>query len=130
MDRRSLLRFAGLAALGSALPLSAKEPNTASRPLGALRRTTRSARSGVGSVVTPNGSTLPLRRSGRVLVGHLVAQVVDHEFAPGLKALVWGYNGGTPARRGRHRRPGVRGGGRVPRRPRGEAEARDRTDPC
>jgi FtsP/CotA-like multicopper oxidase with cupredoxin domain len=25
-----------------------------------------------------------------------VAQVVDHEFAPGLKALVWGYNGGTP----------------------------------
>ncbi|MBK9373347.1 MAG: copper oxidase [Holophagales bacterium] len=96
MDRRSLLRFAGLAALGSALPLSAKEPNTASRPLGAPRRTTRSARSGVGSVVTPNGSTLPLRRSGRVLVGHLVAQVVDHEFAPGLKALVWGYNGGTP----------------------------------
>ncbi len=96
MDRRSLLRFAGLAALGSALPLSASEPNAASRPIGARRRTSRSARFGVGSVVTPNGSTLPLRRSGHVLVGHLVAQVVDHEFAPGLKALVWGYNGGTP----------------------------------
>ena len=96
MDRRSLLRFAGLAALGSALPLSASEPNAASRPIGARRRTSRPARSGVGSVVTPNGSTLPLRLSGRVLVGHLVAQVVDHEFAPGLKALVWGYNGGTP----------------------------------
>ena len=96
MDRRSLLRFAGLAALGSALPLSANGPNAPSRPIGARRRTSRSARSGVGSVVTPNGSTLPLRRSGRVLVGHLVAQVVDHEFAPGLEALVWGYNGGTP----------------------------------
>ena len=96
MDRRSLLRFAGLAALGSALPLSAGEPDAPSRPSGARRRPTRSSRSGVGSVVTPNGSTLPLRRSGRVLVGHLVAQVVDHEFAPGLEALVWGYNGGTP----------------------------------
>lgn len=96
MDRRSLLRFASLAALGSALPLSTNESNAAPSPSGARRRSTRTSRSGVGSVVTPNGSTLPLRRSGDVLVGHLVAQVVDHEFAPGLRALVWGYNGGTP----------------------------------
>ncbi len=96
MDRRSILRFAGLAALGSALPLSASEPNAVSRPLGPRRRTSRPARSGVGSVVTPNGSTLPLRRSGRVLVGHLVAGESEHEFAPGLRGLVWGYNGGTP----------------------------------
>jgi hypothetical protein len=29
-------------------------------------------------------------------VGHLIAQPVDHEFAPGLRAECWGYNGGTP----------------------------------
>jgi FtsP/CotA-like multicopper oxidase with cupredoxin domain len=31
-----------------------------------------------------------------VKVGHLVAEVVQHEFAPGLRAECWGYNGGTP----------------------------------
>ena len=29
-------------------------------------------------------------------VGHLVAQPIQHEFAPGLSAECWGYNGGTP----------------------------------
>jgi manganese oxidase len=47
-------------------------------------------------VLTPNGSTLPWKRVGRVKVGHLVAQAVDHEFAPGMRAECWGYNGGTP----------------------------------
>jgi len=31
-----------------------------------------------------------------VKVGHLVAEPVDHEFAPGLRAECWGYNGSTP----------------------------------
>jgi FtsP/CotA-like multicopper oxidase with cupredoxin domain len=31
-----------------------------------------------------------------VKVFHLVAGEVDHEFAPGLSARCWGYNGGTP----------------------------------
>ncbi len=48
------------------------------------------------AVTTPNGSTLPLRKVGRVKVGHLVAEPVQHEFAPGLSAECWGYNGGTP----------------------------------
>jgi FtsP/CotA-like multicopper oxidase with cupredoxin domain len=47
-------------------------------------------------VVTPNGSTLPWRIVDGVKVGHLVAQAVDHEFAPGMRAECWGYNGGTP----------------------------------
>jgi manganese oxidase len=47
-------------------------------------------------VITPNGSTLPLRVVDGVKVGHLVAEAVDHEFAPGLRAQCWGYNGGTP----------------------------------
>lgn len=47
-------------------------------------------------VVTPNGRTLPLRLVDGVKVGHLIAEERDHEFAPGLRARVWGYNGGTP----------------------------------
>jgi FtsP/CotA-like multicopper oxidase with cupredoxin domain len=47
-------------------------------------------------VHTPNGTTLPLRTVGGVRVGHLVAEAFEHEFAPGVRAEVWGYNGGTP----------------------------------
>jgi FtsP/CotA-like multicopper oxidase with cupredoxin domain len=48
------------------------------------------------SVITPNGSTLPLRTLGGVKVGHLTAMPVRHTFAPGMEADCWGYNGGTP----------------------------------
>jgi len=47
-------------------------------------------------VVTPNGSTLPWKTVNGVKIGHLVASEFENEFAPGLKALVWGYNGSTP----------------------------------
>ena len=48
------------------------------------------------AVVTPNGRTLPLRKVKGVKVGHLIAQPVQHEFAQGLAAECWGYNGSTP----------------------------------
>lgn len=45
-------------------------------------------------VVTPNGWTLPFKVVEGVKVFHLIAEeVMDHEFAPGLKAHCWGYNG-------------------------------------
>lgn len=44
-------------------------------------------------VIVPNGSKLPWKIVDGVKVFHLVAEEVDHEFAPGLKALCWGYNG-------------------------------------
>jgi FtsP/CotA-like multicopper oxidase with cupredoxin domain len=47
-------------------------------------------------VVVPNGTTLPFERRGGVKVFHLVAEPVEHEFAPGLKVEAWGYNGRTP----------------------------------
>lgn len=47
-------------------------------------------------VVTPNGETLAWKIVDGVKVYHLVAEEVDHEFAPGLKAKCWGYNGRTP----------------------------------
>ena len=44
-------------------------------------------------VITPNGVTLPFKLVNGVKVFHLVAEEVDHEFAPGLRAKCWGYNG-------------------------------------
>jgi FtsP/CotA-like multicopper oxidase with cupredoxin domain len=44
-------------------------------------------------VVTPNGRTLSFRMVGGVKVFHLIAEEVRHEFAPGLKARCWSYNG-------------------------------------
>lgn len=47
-------------------------------------------------VITPNGSTLPFTIVDDVKVFHLIAEAVEHEFAPGLQAQCWGYNGSTP----------------------------------
>ncbi|HEY3498706.1 MAG TPA: multicopper oxidase domain-containing protein, partial [Polyangiaceae bacterium] len=44
-------------------------------------------------VVTPGGATLPWKIVDGVKVYHLVAEEVEHEFTPGLKATCWGYNG-------------------------------------
>jgi manganese oxidase len=44
-------------------------------------------------VITPNGSTLPYKVVGGAKVFHLIAEEVDHEFAPGLRARCWGFNG-------------------------------------
>ncbi len=48
------------------------------------------------ATMTPNGETLAstVKRGARVM--HLVAEEVEHEFCPGLKARCWGYNGRTP----------------------------------
>lgn len=44
--------------------------------------------------VTLNGSTLPWKLVDGVKVFHLIAEEVrNHEFAPGLKAHCWGFNG-------------------------------------
>src|SRR6202047_3424948 len=44
-------------------------------------------------VITPDGSTLPYKVVGGVKVFHLITEEVDHEFAPGLRAHCWGFNG-------------------------------------
>ena len=44
-------------------------------------------------VVTPNNVSLPWKMVNGVKVYHLVAEEVEHEFAPGLIAKCWGYNG-------------------------------------
>jgi len=47
-------------------------------------------------VVTLNGWTLPWRMNGDWKEFHLVAEPVAREFAPGMTANLWGYNGQTP----------------------------------
>lgn len=45
---------------------------------------------------TLNGWTLPYTLKDGVKEFHLVAEEIDHEFAPGCRAKCWGYNGSTP----------------------------------
>ncbi len=45
------------------------------------------------SVEVPNGTKLPWKKVAGAKVFHLIAEEVDHEFMPGLKAKCWGYNG-------------------------------------
>jgi FtsP/CotA-like multicopper oxidase with cupredoxin domain len=106
MDRREFIQYGGMAA-GAALlsrtsaaqaqtpdPTGAKAaPNAQSAP---PPRATIVAPGGQLAVVTPNGSTLPWRLVSGVKVGHLVAEAIDHELAPGMRAECWGYNGSTP----------------------------------
>lgn len=58
------------------------------RPAGSTRAYT--------PVVTLNGRSLPHRMVDGVKEFHLIAEEVEHEFAPGCKARCWGYNGSTP----------------------------------
>jgi FtsP/CotA-like multicopper oxidase with cupredoxin domain len=74
---RSVLITLAMMFLAS-LPVKAGEPNKDYIP-----------------VITPNGRTLPFKIVGGVKVFHLIAEEVDHEFVPGLKAKCWSYNGGV-----------------------------------
>jgi FtsP/CotA-like multicopper oxidase with cupredoxin domain len=97
MDRRSFLQLGGLIAAGTAasgvLGESLAHAGISATP---ATRSSVVAPTRELSVVTPNGWTLPWRIVDGVKVGHLIAEPVDHEFAPGLRATCWGFNGTTP----------------------------------
>ncbi len=106
MKRRDLIQLGGVAAGAALLARTTKTDAQADPATSAViapsARTSPPARAsivapgGQVAVVTPNGSTLPWRVVDGVKVGHLIAGGFDHEFAPGLRAECWGYNGGTP----------------------------------
>jgi manganese oxidase len=50
---------------------------------------------GYKPVVVPNGTTLPFKIIDGAKVFHLVAEEVNHEFDPGLRAKCWAFNGGV-----------------------------------
>ncbi|GAB2502273.1 multicopper oxidase family protein [Arenimonas alkanexedens] len=95
LTRRNLLigTGAGLVASGAASGFAqdAHEGHTAPDAAPAATMGHRA-----GRVRTLNGWSLPHRINEGVKEFHLVAEEFEHEFAPGSKAICWGYNGSTP----------------------------------
>jgi len=90
ITRRSLVFAAGGAALGTTVGSSAGA---------AAGRGGKAGAQGAAPwrpIRTLNGWTLPYTLKDGVKEFHLVAEEVEHEFAPGCRARCWGYNGSTP----------------------------------
>ncbi len=89
--RRACAQHAGHDMSGAQPPATpaAREPNQAPPPA-------VPDAGGYTPVRTLNGWTLPHRLHNGVKEFHLVAEEVEHEFAPGSRAKCWGYNGTTP----------------------------------
>lgn len=75
---------------------AAKPASTDSSAATMAQAGTRPANGQYTPVRTPNGWTLPYQIKDGVKEFHLVAEEVEHEFAPGSRARCWGYNGTTP----------------------------------
>lgn len=90
--RRDVLRSAG-AIFGGALLLPTLAKGEATPEIKDPPSTTTPPSGQTPEVEVPNGAKLPWRTVAGVKVFHLVAEEVEHEFAPGLKAKCWGYNG-------------------------------------
>ena len=90
LSRRSLILAAGTAALGTTVEGASAATAVHTDIVGPKHR------SSAAPVRTLNGWTLPYTLKDGVKEFHLVAEEVDHEFAPGCRAKCWGYNGGTP----------------------------------
>ena len=100
VSRRTFVTNAVGAAAGSALltrvASKADEPARAGIPINPEKPSDAKpdADHSYRPVTTPNGSTLPWKIVDGVKVFHLIAQeVLNHEFAPGLVANCWGFNG-------------------------------------
>jgi hypothetical protein len=96
--REILLAGTGGAMLGAAVHAPAAQAAPPRPPAGKAspaRRALPPGRPGhdYTPVVVPNGSKLPWKIVGGAKVFHMVAEEVEHEFVPGLKATCWGYNG-------------------------------------
>lgn len=92
--RRRLLQLAGLGTLVNATTWTPRE--AAAAEVNPPRPASTPARHPTRPVRTPNGWTLPYRVNAGVKEFHLVAEEIEHEFAPGSRAKCWGYNGTTP----------------------------------
>ena len=86
LSRRQVLGTGAVSLAASALSATLSAPAAAAD---AAQQPTREYR----PVVVPNGAKLPWKVVAGVKVFHLVAEEVEHEYAPGIKARCWGYNG-------------------------------------
>ncbi|MEX2517689.1 MAG: copper oxidase [Gammaproteobacteria bacterium] len=91
-SRRKLLMSTGIGMLGLGLLRNSHSKSaTASKPADENGNYHASR-----SVRTLNGHNLPYKKKNGVKEFHLIAEEIEHEFAPGSKAKCWGYNGSTP----------------------------------
>jgi FtsP/CotA-like multicopper oxidase with cupredoxin domain len=97
ITRRQLLVGGAAALAGGAALLKGLDEAHAAPPSSQTPPARREHPAGPGAghlpVITPNGVNLPWRLVDGVKVYHLIAEPVRHEFAPGLVANCWGYNG-------------------------------------
>ncbi len=91
-SRRGVLRAFGVGGMLAAAAGTARGQSRAGSTQGVADTPERSPT----AVRSLNGWTLPHRMRDGVKEFHLVAEEVDHEFAPGCRAKCWGYNGTTP----------------------------------
>jgi FtsP/CotA-like multicopper oxidase with cupredoxin domain len=98
-NRRQILGGAS-ALIGAGLVSRADAATLPEAPLRADAKTQRPLSPPDGRpynpVVTLNGWTLPWRLNNGVKEFHLIAEPVEREIAPGMKANLWGYNGQSP----------------------------------
>ncbi|WP_239014075.1 multicopper oxidase family protein [Archangium violaceum] len=92
LSRRQMLVASGVGVAGGAL-LASREVRAETLQAGSRHLPPARPGRDYQPVVVPNGSKLPWKVVNGVKVFHMVAEEVEHEFAPGLKALCWGYNG-------------------------------------
>ena len=95
MKRRDFLLAAGAMLPAAAITRALAQSGHAQHNQGEVTPASRAAQ-GYRPVHTPNGWTLPHKVVDGVKEFHLVAEEIEHEFAPGSKAKCWGYNGTTP----------------------------------
>ena len=120
INRRTLLLGSAAGLVAASLPLQAQQDHSAHQGNAATvdhskhtmakssaRKTTKTipavstqkmevTAQGYRPVITPNGRTLSYRMNEGVKEFHLIAEEIEHEFAPGTKIKAWGYNGSTP----------------------------------
>jgi len=98
-NRRTFIRSAGLAlgaaAVSRAGAATLPEAVTQTSPTMQPPLVPQTGRP-YNPVATLNGWSLPWRMNNGVKEFHLVAEPVVREFAPGMKANLWGYNGSSP----------------------------------
>jgi FtsP/CotA-like multicopper oxidase with cupredoxin domain len=94
INRRQFFKGAATAASGALLARLTPVANAADAMSNGRTQTfTPPADAGYKPVITTNNTSLPWKRVDGVKVFHLVAEPVTHEFASGLSADCWGYNG-------------------------------------
>jgi FtsP/CotA-like multicopper oxidase with cupredoxin domain len=95
-SRREFLTYTGASAVAATVAPSAMAESLQSVASSSVATKNINANHSYVPIRALNGWTLPYKMKNGVKEFHLVAEEVEHEFAPGSVAKCWGYNGTTP----------------------------------